>query len=162
GVGAAASSYGAPGMGGRAPVSVVLPDPACRPRELKRPPVVVIPDTGLEDHPWFRDPALATSEVYVDGQLLGRFGTVPGSATPEPPRNPLDGSVRPYAGHGTFAAGLVRQLCPEARILGIPVMADDGVVAESCLLATLNSLRSRQLDAIAQGRHEDLFDVLSL
>ena len=30
--------------------------------------------------------------------------------------DPLEGLMDPYFGHGTFIAGLIHQVCPDARI----------------------------------------------
>ena len=35
--------------------------------------------------------------------------------------DPLTGAMGPLAGHGTFIAGVVRQLSPQARLLAVPV-----------------------------------------
>lgn len=155
-----AQEYVRSGSGGRCPVAFVGSDPARASRRIKRRPVVVVPDTGLGPHPWFADPASATDEVTVAGVLLGIHGPM----NPLPPivRNPLDGSLPTYAGHGTFIAGVVRQQCPQARILGVPVMGGDGVVPEDLLINTLVALLVRQVEAVTEHRAADLLDVLSL
>jgi hypothetical protein len=56
----------------------------------------------------------------------------------------------------------MRQLCPQARILAIPVMRDDGVVPESCLINTLALLLARHREALENGDPDGLVDVLSL
>ncbi|MGO4611632.1 hypothetical protein AB4142_35380, partial [Variovorax sp. 2RAF20] len=48
-------------------------------------------------------------------------------------------------GHATFIAGLLRQGCPEATILSIPVMGEDGVVDEGYLLDVLQALLDRHV-----------------
>jgi subtilisin family serine protease len=46
----------------------------------------------------------------------------------------------PMAGHGTFIAGLVRQHCPSARLLIVPVMYGDGAADEADLIDALELL----------------------
>ncbi|MGB7448908.1 MAG: S8 family serine peptidase, partial [Ornithinimicrobium sp.] len=151
----------APGAGGRRPVSLTLPDPAGGPsRRRRRRPVVVIPDMGIGPHPWFRDESAVTRTVEVAGVRLGLGGPMD-VARPEP-RNPLDGAVARFAGHGTSIAGIIRQQCPQARIEGIPVMDDDGGVNERLLLNTLVALLVRQAVAVTRGDAADVVDVISL
>ncbi|MGB3686998.1 MAG: S8 family serine peptidase [Ornithinimicrobium sp.] len=150
-----------PTGGGRRPVSMIIPDPADGLRRSKRRrPIVVVPDTGIGKHPWFRDEDEVTRTVEVGGVQLGIGGDM-NVSRPEP-RNPLDGSLPRYIGHGTFIAGIIRQQCPRARIEGIPIMDDYGGVNERLLINTLVALLVRQAVAITQGRAQDIFDVLSL
>jgi subtilisin family serine protease len=125
--------------------------------------VVATPDTGLGAHPWFADPAGATDTVTFNGLLLGIHSPSP-TMRPAPPLtpNPLDPVLEPDTGHGTFIAGVVRQLCPEARILAIPVMRGDGVVTESVVMATLTLLLARHVQAQTHGPADELVDILSL
>ena len=99
--------------------------------------------------------------MTFNGILLGIHGPA-GVDYPANPTNPLDPVIRPDTGHGTFISGLIRQLCPEADILAIPVMHDDGVVPESVLMNTLTLLLARHLEALLTGNPDGLIDVLSL
>ena len=45
--------------------------------------------------------------------------------------DPLEGLIDPFFGHGTFIAGLIRQICPDADILSIKMMGTDGIVEEA-------------------------------
>ena len=65
-------------------------------------------------------------------------------------------------GHATFIAGLVRQGCPEATILSIPVMGDDGVVDESVMLDVLQALLDRHVHGQEHDDASEVVDVLSL
>ena len=79
--------------------------------------------------------------------MIRRFAFNPGSAWVEPAEDdtgkeinpnlvdPLEGTIDPYFGHGTFIAGLVRQQCPDADLLSIKLMGPDGVVDEADLIA---------------------------
>jgi subtilisin family serine protease len=76
--------------------------------------------------------------------------------------DPLNGSVDRQAGHGTFIAGIVRQHCPQAHLLAIPVMPADGAVAEQDIHTALALLLQRHLDALRTGNAQEVVDVLSL
>jgi subtilisin family serine protease len=90
------------------------------------------------------------------------YGNVPGAEWHQAPVDPLDGSLPSDAGHGTFICGIIRQVCPSARLLAIPVMAEDGVVAESGLMATLLVLLHRHIDGVVHGNPDLVIDVLNL
>jgi len=162
---AAISEYGVPGLGGRLPVSVVLPDPALRVKDsrkkLARQPVVAFLDTGVARHPWFEDPAGIERLELDEGRLVtevvdGVQPVIADAATTVPGRPPLEG-------HGTFIAGLIRQVCPEARILSVTVMGDDGVAEEGDILDALEALLARHVAARKRGGDKSqAVDVLSL
>ncbi len=151
---------GGAGDGGRRPVSFVMPTPSHRRRPGGRRPVVVVPDTGIGPHPWFEDESAVCRSVSVHGVRLGIDG--PMHVSPPTARNPLQGSLPRYAGHGTFIAGIVRQQCPKARIEGIRIMDDEGGVHERLLINTLVALLVRQAVAITNNRAAEVFDVVSL
>jgi subtilisin family serine protease len=128
---------------------------------------VALLDTGVGRHPWFahEDGTLKDGieeAVHCDGQLIG---VLPGPATDPEYRgvvtDPLNGQIDRESGHGTFIAGIVRQRCPQAHILAIPVMAADGSVAEHELLTALGLLLKRHLEA-TPDRPAEMVDVLSL
>ncbi len=146
--------------GERRPVSFVMPPPSSRLRRGRRRPVVVVPDTGIGQHPWFGDDDIVSREVRVNDVVLGLDG--PMNVEAPSPRSPLDGRVPRYAGHGTFIAGIIRQQAPKARVEGIRIMDDDGAVHERLLINTLVALLVRQTVAVTHSRTEDIFDVLTL
>jgi subtilisin family serine protease len=76
--------------------------------------------------------------------------------------DPLEGILDSDAGHGTFIAGLIRQTCPDARILAARVMHGDGAVQEVDLLRALNRLVFRQALALRRQDASAFVDVLSL
>lgn len=153
------SEYGEPGFGGRTPVTWVGADPQRTPDDqlLGRRPVVAILDTGIAEHPWLsgdiveRDPKCGTLPIGL-----------PGKATDTPAPDDLTGFMEEHTGHGTFIAGLIRQKCPDARVLSVRIMKNDGVVAEGDLLRALNLLWLRQKLAILDNRPDKLIDVVSL
>ena len=168
GIGAEAlQEYAVPGRGGRMPVSLALPDPALRARKVDRSPVVAVLDTPIADHPWFRGESCGVVRLrFEDGRLVPEVRTdaVTDPSPETPPETPPP--VEPVGllqGHATFIAGLIRQGCPEATILSIPVMDDDGVVDESHLLDVLEALLARHLAGQKRGGTKaDVVDVLSL
>ncbi|MCU1537511.1 MAG: hypothetical protein JWP82_1862 [Humibacillus sp.] len=174
--GSALEEYAVPGRGGRMPVALALPDPALRAKSLPRNPVVALLDTPVADHPWFRDPSRLVRLRYVDGLLVpadtgdvtagGPAATTTGATISSPPPGGTPPPVEPVgllAGHATFIAGLIRQGCPEATILSVPVMDDDGVVDESHLLDVLEALLARHTAGQRRGgTRADVVDVLSL
>src|SRR6478736_2099383 len=157
--GSALQEYSVPGRGGRMPVALALPDPRLRARPVDRNPVVVVPDTAIAAHPWF-----------TDGEGLLRLELKDGRLVPVKNPKPVDPPISVPApaepvgllqGHATFIAGLVRQGCPEATILSIPVMGDDGV-DESVMLDVLQALLDRHVHGQAHDDASEVVDVLSL
>jgi subtilisin family serine protease len=90
--------------------------------------VVAIVDTGVDcDHP-----ALASHLLY-DGERLVGYDFVDGDPDPtEGGTAPAEGSDDPNDpnaayGHGTFIAGIVAKVAPDARIMPIRAFGPDGV-----------------------------------
>ena len=75
--------------------------------------------------------------------------------------DPLIGELGPALGHGTFIAGIVRQVAPRARVLSIRVMHSDDIVYEGDLLTALTALASRVALAEATDPAK-MVDVVSL
>jgi len=161
-----ASQYGLPGWGGRAPVNWIGPEPARRASLAGRRPVVAVLDTGVGAHPWLDDGAVVVRNPTIDGTLGGvPLGLTDPTSDPERTGvlvDPYEGVLDSDAGHGTFIAGIIRQLCPDANILAVRVMSGDGVVAEGDLLGALAGLLARQRLAVNAGRPELAIDVVSL
>lgn len=156
----APSEYAAPGFGGRMPVALAGIDPCTMAPKLDRPPVVVLPDTGLGTHEWFGPGGTATVGADWHGLPL----TVPGIGNPDAALavDPLTGALEPLAGHGTFIAGLIRQGCPQASILSLPVMHATGAVVEGDLHEVLALLLLRHVEGQETGNADLVVDVLSL
>jgi hypothetical protein len=171
----------------RAPVAVCLDAPARGPVEVRgsrRRPVVAVLDTGVRAHPWLDvepDPVLRYRTepdgfVAVDQNMQTTIYDEDLSAVSEGDRprhlirnpwdgpvtgNPLVGELDEATGHGSFIAGIVRQVAPDARVLAIRVMHSDDVVYESTLINALTLIADRV--AYAQAGHmEDMVDVVSL
>jgi subtilisin family serine protease len=75
---------------------------------------------------------------------------------------PLVGELDTHTGHGTFIAGIVQQIAPNAQVLAIRVMSGDGGVAESVLVPALHALAERVDRAIREGDETRMVDVVSL
>lgn len=140
--GHSAGSYGRPGSGGRQPVSWIGNPPGRLADDdvEGRRPVVAVLDTGCGHHPWLD--AVVTTDVEFGGVSAGLT-----DAGSDPERSgdllgPLDGALDSHSGHGTFICGLLHQLCPDADLLAVRVMASDGVVLEADLLHALSVLEA--------------------
>ena len=154
-VGGPISEYGAPGFGGRTPVSWAGTDPYRHDPDGPRAPTVVVLDTGLGDHPWFRNERGYRSTLAVSR---------PPGADPEAigvVTDPLNGMVDPDAGHGTFIAGMIRQRCPGAHIAAVAVTPASGAALEQDILIALALLLRGQHQAIDNGDAASLTDVVN-
>jgi hypothetical protein len=147
------------GSGGRAPVAWVGRPPAYDPDWDGRRPVVVVLDTGCGEHPWFEHGVQThaewnkvTAEIQDPDTDPERTGDVYG---------PLDGELDTHSGHGTFIAGLVRQICPKADIWALRIMSSDGIVEEADLIRALGVLNGLVADALTNEEPPPI-DVLSL
>ncbi len=192
---ASTDSYVYSGGDTRSPVAVCLPAPARTPPENceSRRPVVAVLDTGVRAHPWLDvrpdpehryDASTPDGFVTVDPQIQAAIETESGSAgadgdTPRVPVNgpwdipvsadPLLGELNDATGHGTFIAGIVRQVAPDARVLAIRIMHSDDIVYEGDLLCALAMLADRvavaEQGGTGHGGKEamaDMVDVVSL
>ena len=109
-----------------------------------RRPVVALVDTGIGAHPWFDSSQVVIRDAAIDGQPIGTF-------TEDEPAAGLDPSseLAPYVGHGTFIAGVVHQVCPDAAILPVRVMYTDGEVREWDLVRSLERLLEYHLRGVS-------------
>jgi subtilisin family serine protease len=154
--------FDGPSRTGRVPVTWLGRPPAPAPRStVDRRPVVAVLDTGLGKHSWLRTTD-AVLGATVNGQTIGV-----GSDTPDPEvtgivLQPQLGLLDRDSGHGTFIAGIIRQTCPDAKVLAIRVMPSDGVVDEHQLVIALNKLLVRQAQAQASTDPDNVIDVMSL
>jgi subtilisin family serine protease len=124
-------------------------------------PVVALLDTGIGQHPWFTEGVI--TDVSVDGIPIGlRFSPAEDPELTGCTLDRVNGLLDPLAGHGTFVAGVVRQHCPEATLMVVPVMHGDGVTDEAFLVETLSLLYVRQLLAHSQRGKGPAIDILSL
>jgi serine protease len=123
------------GGGHRQPVAP-LP---LRPRRTRddevrgRRPVVAILDTGCGSHAWLD--GITQRGLVLDGRPVGSVDAA--DRTMDGTGDEMSDAV---AGHGTFMAGLVHMVCPDAELVAIRVVGDDGLVEEHDLARTLGQL----------------------
>ncbi|GAA1715409.1 hypothetical protein GCM10009809_09430 [Isoptericola hypogeus] len=178
--------YGIPGSGGRSPVQWLGPAPSPRASAEGDPtrtdggalrPVVAIVDTGIGSHPWFGDYSLdpeaqpSASTVVIRGASLpdGPVGTYPVPRFPEEDAEiggtstaPLTGPLDPIAGHGTFIAGIVHQVCPDARLLPVRAVGGSGMAVESEVIESLDRLYRYHRRGLAGDDDASPVDVVVL
>ena len=172
------AEYGTPGIGGRTPVVWSAPDPRTTATPSAGAPVVAVLDTGLGRHEWFPEELEdASAETCTDpcpgAHRRVTHGGAPIGVWKEPSRDPentgvvfddVNGLIDVLCGHGTFIAGVVRQRCPQAVILSVPVMASDGAALEDDVVAALSLLleRHRAAKAAPGTVTHGILDVVNL
>jgi hypothetical protein len=135
---------------GRVPVRVLGPQPGSRPGHGGtgggRRPVVALLDTGIDDHPWLgpADHRLGGDGFWVDARDLGwnPGPRAPGGGHDYPSRPPFR-QLAEQEGHGTFSAGLIRQVAPDAQVLLMRLIHDDGTIYGDHLLNALGWLHEQ-------------------
>jgi len=177
-------SYVRSGRGGPVPVSLAFrpapPRAVAAGAGFDRRPVIAVLDTGIAGHDWFGTTDRAgglppggfireLKEVQDAITASSRESGVAPARVIEDfwdtdlPANPLTGVLDRHAGHGTFIAGIIRQIAPDTEVAMARVMAGDGVAYESDLLAALEKLLDRVKAAQAPGGNPaDMVDILSL
>jgi hypothetical protein len=179
-------SYVYSGGDTRAPVAVCIDPPARTPLEDcgSRRPVVAVVDTGVRAHPWLDvepDPATGYRTVpdgfvavddtiqqliYEEGKAAAAQGDEPRQVVNGPwdrpvTDTPLIGELDAATGHGSFIAGIVRQVAPDAQVLAVRIIHSDDAVYEGDLICALGLLAERV--AFAEAGHMDhMVDVISL
>lgn len=150
---------------GRIPTAMVQAGPPPRRPLLAIPhgrrPVVAILDTRVDpNHPWLgpADAVLGGEGFWVSARHLGwRPGAKgPKARDGQQASGRLAGQLDSHEGHGTFVAGLIRQVAPDAQVLALDLMHDDGTVHADDLLNGVGWLR----DEVSSGRHA--IDVVCL
>jgi hypothetical protein len=142
----------------RAGVYLTAFDPPARPASdpaAGRRPVVAVLDTQVREHPWLGDgegdDAFWQDARRVEGAWAPDFDV---------PDESGDGQLS-HAGHGTFIAGIVRLLAPDARVLSVPVMHDNGIVEEKHVIDALRWLHHRVASEF-DNRPDQFVDVVNL
>lgn len=132
---------------GRVPVAVRAAAPAWRRRpagSTARRPVIALPDTGVEPHPWLA--GAPGDPVVLDA----------GERDWRQPDGLLDSAD--FRGHATFVAGVIRQVGPDCRMLSARVMGNDGIVQGADSLDVLNWLATEA----ESGQPDRFVDVVCL
>jgi hypothetical protein len=183
-------SYLYSGGDSRSPVDVCMlaPDRSTTEHcvtEYGRRAVVAVLDTGVREHSWLgvhadaaapggyrTDGSVETSQVMQD--IIAAQAASLGSANFDLPRQvikapwdqpvtaePLVGELDTHTGHGTFIAGIARQVAPRAQVLSLRIMHSDGIVYEGDLICALGLL-AEQVTAAVNGDLTGMIDVLCL
>lgn len=160
-LGVGIETYLTPGTGGRQVVEYLGPAPL---RTAKigaggRRPVVAVLDTGCGEHAWLPND-IVTRYPEVDGDILG---VADRESDPEVTGNvagPYDGELDFAAGHGTFIAGIIRQLAPEADIVAIRVADSQGELLEGEFMMAIRGLvKGMDLPLEDGGRKIDVINL---
>lgn len=154
-------SYGNPGSGGRQVADYVGPPPV-RARQLARAgrrPVVAILDTGCGDHAWLPDD-IVTRYPELDGRVIGATNVLTDPELTGDLAGPFDGELDSSSGHGTFIAGIVRQVCPEADLISVRVADSQGNVLEGAFMLAVRSLVKLMAQSRRKGGRQ--IDVMNL
>ncbi|MFC8798801.1 S8 family serine peptidase [Promicromonospora sp. NPDC057138] len=113
-------------------------------------PVIAILDTGIGQHPWFDEPGtVVLRDAQLDGQAIGTYPEEDVDAEREGRRDGAASPLDPYAGHGTFIAGVVHQTCPDAALLPVRVYGGDGTASEWDFARSLERLLEFHLRGLA-------------
>jgi hypothetical protein len=186
---ASTNSYLFSGGDTRTPVTVLMDPPGRElPPGSGRRPVVAVLDTGVRAHPWLDvEPAPGggydvdphhdgdgfievdhdiQKAILLEGEHAAASGDQPRLVIRHPwdtpvSTDPLIGELGPALGHGTFIAGIVRQVAPRARVLAIRIMHSDDILYEGDLLTALTALAGRVARAQATDPARTV-DVVSL
>jgi subtilase family protein len=95
-------------------------------------PVVVVLDSGVKPHTWL--PRDGGPPFCIEPAMD------PSSGLPLPDTAPLTGQFHGYWGHATFLAGLIRLTAPDAKVISIKLMNDDGTLSDDDLASALDWL----------------------
>jgi hypothetical protein len=149
----------------RQAVDLHLQPPPRRPADqLSRRPVVALVDTAVSFHPWLGEDggAAASDDAFWRDARTIRDAWDPGDAGGVPvPEETLDPQST-HGGHGTFIAGIVRQVAPDATVLSLPVMDSAGAADPALVRSALAWLLRRARRAADEGRPDLAVDVVNL
>lgn len=154
-------SYGEIGGGARQVAGFVGTGPV-RTAQLEkggRRPVVAVLDTGCGRHPWLPDD-IVTRYPKLDDRVIGLDDLLTDPEAYGDQAGAFDGWLDSSAGHGTFIAGVIRQVSPEADIVSIRVADSEGTVLEGDFLLALRTLVKSMLRPARRGGRR--IDVINL
>ncbi len=143
-------------------MAYVGPPPVRNATVKGRRPVVATLDTGCGPHPWFTGLDIVHTDVTLDGDPIGYVDPATDPETRPDQVGPLDGGLDGLAGHGTFIAGLIHQVCPDADIVAWRVFASEGPIVESDLVKALKDIRDvarRHRDGKPGGHPIDVLNL---
>jgi len=96
------------------------------------PPIVVVLDSGVKPHHWL--PKHGHPRFCINPPRVGSSGL------PLPDTAPATGEFSGYWGHATFLAGLIRLTAPDAQVVSVKLMSDDGTLSDDDLAEALDWL----------------------
>jgi hypothetical protein len=161
-------------------------------RKYGRRPVIAVLDSGVRAHPWLdvaagtaypncdSDDGFATEAdgfVQVDRDIQAAIHAhsshvrTSGDRERQVIRRPWDmqaptdllvKALDSHVGHGTFIAGIIRQIVPDATVLSIRIMHSDGIVYEGDLTYALRLLAARVAAAHREDNPALMIDAVSL
>ncbi len=159
----------------RRPVALKATRPARRTdAQAGRRPTIAVLDTGWSRNAWLDSyPEGTTDFVVVDEELQQDIdakalpGEAPGGSDDQPfTSEPLVGELSTHAGHATFITGLVQQVEPDATVLSIRVMHNDGIASSGVVSYALGRLLERVVTAQDPASTEQdrarMVDIVSL
>ncbi len=151
------------GIGRRGVALPNLPPPPRPPVSGTRRPVVALLDSQVRPHEWFR--ADGELDPFSRDARDEPEGWRPETGSPAAPIElPVDGddATATHTGHGTFIAGLVRQLAPAARVVSMPMMNEMGIVDDRLVHLALSWVLDRCRRADTEHRPELFVDVVNM
>jgi len=95
-------------------------------------PIVVVLDSGVKPHTWLPQD---TNPSFCLEPPVGSSVDLP-----KPDTAPHTGEFHGYWGHATFLAGLIRLTAPDAQVMSVKLMNDDGTLSEDDLASALDWL----------------------
>lgn len=104
------------------------------------PPIVVVLDSGVKPHTWL--PQDEDPPFCVEPPPDSPFGL------PRLDAALLTGEFHGYWGHATFLAGLIRLAAPDAQVISVKLMNDDGKLSEDDLASALDWLTQYTADHV--------------
>ncbi len=116
-------------------------------------------DTGCGAHPWLGDD-IVTRNPHFDGHPIGIDDPATDPEVHGDIAGPMDGMLDASAGHGTFIAGIIRQVCPAADIIAVRVADSNGTLLEGEFMLAIRSLVKWMAASPAEGGRP--IDVLNL
>jgi len=109
------------------------------------PPVVLVLDSGVKRHPW-----LPARDKHPPFCVFAKPG--PSSGLPLPDTAADTDNFHGYWGHATFLAGLIRLTAPDAQVMSLKLMTDEGTVDDRDVAAALDWA----IDHVRGGREIDV------
>jgi subtilisin family serine protease len=102
------------------------------------PPVVVVLDSGVREHKWL---PRTSNPPFCSFPIPD-----PSTDLPVPDLAPENGKFGAYWGHATFLAGLIRMTAPDAQVVSLRLMGNDGKLDSGHVVTALQWLHDKYID----------------